>query len=30
MSTVKVDKYGSNPDVLPTLLNLFGIELIQE
>jgi phosphoglycerol transferase MdoB-like AlkP superfamily enzyme len=26
MSTVKVDKYGSNPDVLPTLLNLFGIE----
>jgi len=26
MKTVKVNKVGSNPDVLPTLLNLFGID----
>lgn len=26
MDTVKINKVGSNPDVLPTLLNLFGIE----
>jgi phosphoglycerol transferase MdoB-like AlkP superfamily enzyme len=25
MKTVKVNKVGSNPDILPTLLNLFGI-----
>ena len=24
--TVKVEKVGSNPDVLPTMLNLFGVE----
>ena len=26
METIEVDKVGSNPDVLPTILNLFGIE----
>jgi lipoteichoic acid synthase len=26
METVDVEKVGSNPDVLPTILNLFGIE----
>lgn len=26
METIEVDKVGSNPDVLPTLLNLFGID----
>ena len=26
METIKVDKVGSEPDVLPTMLNLFGKE----